>query len=289
LEALFVTLQKILPKRFLSDCVGALTRIQAGALTHTVIRAFMRFYPVELREAEHTVVTDYPSFNAFFTRALGPGARPQPEGADEIACSADGVVSALGRIEQDSLLQAKGVDYATVDLFAGDSALADYFAEGSYQTIYLAPHNYHRVHMPLSGKACALRYIPGALFSVNAVTTRRLPGLFCQNERVAVVFQHQRGYFALIMVGAMNVGSIQLTLPGEGGFRNRLQASQQPLQTYPLDGPVLNRGDEFGRFNMGSTVIFLASRDLLRLDENLDHGSHVQVGMRIGKLIDGAT
>jgi phosphatidylserine decarboxylase len=283
--SLFILLQHLLPKRALSDAVGSLTRIRGGWLTQSAIRLFVRAYQVDLAEADISDVSRFETFNAFFTRALRTGARQQPSEATRVSCPADGSISEQGEIDGNSLLQAKGIHYDLNDLFDGDQTLAARFFGGSYQTIYLAPHNYHRVHAPLAGRPAHLRYVPGALFSVNSATTRKLPRLFCRNERVAVVFEREDGAFALIMVGAMNVGSIELAVPHAAEFTNRPRPSLQPGRSHLLEGPDLARGDEFGRFNMGSTVIFIASRGLLEWDKSLRCGSEVRVGQDIGCVV----
>lgn len=282
MDRFFVAVQRLIPKRWLSNSVGVLTRVRGKWLSHAAIRLFIRVFGVDLGEAEITQISQFETFNAFFTRALRAGTRLPPPSASSVACPADGRISEQGLIDGQTLLQAKGVGYTLLDLFDGDGELATRFDQGCFQTIYLAPHNYHRVHMPLNGRARYLRYIPGSLFSVNAATTRALPNLFCRNERVAVVFEHDAGDFAMIMVGAMNVGSIELTLPDDASFRNRPQPSLQPGRTYTLNEQCLNRGDEFGRFNMGSTVIFLASAGLVTFNADCLPGDRVRVGQDVG-------
>ncbi len=286
-DGVFVAVQRVLPKRTLSALCGWLTRLRGGAVTQIAIRAFIRAYGVNMAEAADPRPGAYPTFNAFFTRALAAEARPLPTDAAGVAAPADGTVSEQGAIDGDRLLQVKGSPYRLDELLDGDRALAARFHGGSFQTVYLAPYNYHRVHMPLAGRACALRYVPGALFSVNAATTRVLPRLFCRNERVVVVFDTEGGSFALVMVGALNVGSIELTVPAEG-FRNRPAANFAPGETHALDGAALARGAEFGRFNMGSTVITLASPGLLTWRDDVAAGSVVRMGQEVARRADPA-
>ena len=281
-DSLFVALQFLLPKRGLSDLVGWLTSCKWGVLTRFAIRAFIRAFRVDMSDARSPDPRDYSTFNAFFTRTLKPSARPLPDEPTAVISPADGTISAAGRIEGRSILQAKGRSYSLEDLFSGDAGLAERFVDGTFCTIYLAPYNYHRVHMPLDGRPRLLRYMPGALFSVNTATASGLDRLFCRNERVAAVFDLANGALALIMVGAMNVGSIELTLPADAPFRNRPRANFDPLENHVLDGAVLRRGDEFGRFNMGSTVIMLTTPGLLTLDSGLEAGRTVRMGERLG-------
>lgn len=285
MDRLFVLLQRLLPKQFISALTGTLTRLEGGALTHWAIGVFVRAYGVDLSEAARTRPADYRTFNAFFTRALAPGARPLTADPEAVACAADGCISEQGEIDGATLLQAKGVTYTLRDLLDGDDALAALFHGGSFQTIYLAPYNYHRVHMPLSGTLDRLRYTPGALFSVNARTARALPRLFSRNERVAAVFRNGDNWFALIMVGALNVGSIELTVPVGNAFRNRPRASWSATTTHRISGSQqLERGAEFGRFNMGSTVIVLASAGAVEWDPGFRAGSLVRYGERVGRI-----
>lgn len=281
---LFVCLQFLVPKRALSELVGWLAQRRGGALSQFAMRVFIRVFRVDMSEAAEPEIHAYPTFNAFFTRALRADARPLPDQPPDVACPADGIVSEFGQLTADRLLQAKGVSYSVLDLLDGDRSLAARFSDGAYFTVYLAPGNYHRVHMPLAGRSSYLRYIPGALFSVNAATTRVLTDLFCRNERVATVFETERGAFALVMVGAMNVGSIELCLPPTPlPFRNRPRSTWASGMTHALDGVEFQRGDEFGRFNMGSTVVLLATPGLLVFDPTLAVGSSVRMGQTIAR------
>ncbi|MGE0483332.1 MAG: archaetidylserine decarboxylase [Gammaproteobacteria bacterium] len=279
----FVALQFALPKHALSRTIGWLARREWGPLTHSAIALFIRVFGVDMTEAIEPAASAYRSFNAFFTRALSDGARPMPSDEAVVTSPVDGTVSACGQLAAGTLLQAKGVSYRVLDLFDGDAELAARFSLGCFFTVYLAPYNYHRVHMPTTGRAVALRHVPGALFSVNAATTRGLPGLFCRNERTAVVFEGEHGDFALVMVGAMNVGSIELRLPTGHPFANRPAATSRAGQSHVLNELALGRGAEFGRFNMGSTVILLATPGVLRLDPTFAAGQPIKVGERLGE------
>lgn len=283
-ERLFVALQHLLPKRLISRLVGALCRLEAGAATRVAIARFIRHYRVDMREAAAPDPLAYASFNAFFTRPLRDGARPQPADPLALASPADGCISECGPIEDGLLLQVKGLPYALDELFDGDRALAQMFHGGSFATIYLAPYNYHRVHMPLAGQPRLLRHVPGSLYAVNAVTARRVPRLFVRNERVIVVCGTGAQSFAVIMVGALNVGSIELSFLADRVLRNRPLRGLEPHVTVALDAPQLARGAEFGRFNMGSTVIVAAAAGLLDWETTAVAGRAVRTGEPLARL-----
>ena len=284
MESLFVLIQHFLPKPAISKFVGALTRLEVPWLTSAAIRLFIKAYGVDMQEAAEPDVGAYRSFNAFFTRALAVNARPVADGPGLIVCPADGTISQIGAISGTNVVQAKGIDYELADLFDGDAELATLFEHGAFATVYLAPRNYHRVHLPIAGRTRFLRYVAGALFSVDTGTTRKLKRLFCRNERVIAVFDTPGGWFALIMVGAMNVGSIELTLPEPEHFHNRPQTSCIPHQTQTLDRQPFSRGDEFGRFNMGSTVILVTSRGLVEWNATFGPGKPVKMGEALGQV-----
>lgn len=281
---MFVTLQKGLPKQVISRTVGWLTELHGGPLTRVAIRLFIAFFKVDMSDAERPEVNAYPTFNAFFTRALAEGARPSSDDPTNVACPADGTVSQIGTLDDNRLLQAKGIDYRLEDLLAGDTKWVQRYRGGNFATIYLAPYNYHRVHMPTNGQPEAMMHIPGALFSVNQQTVAGLPNLFCRNERVVMHFATGRHFFAMIMVGALNVGSIALTLPTPTPFRNRTGSTYASGMTVDITERMMVRGEEFGRFNMGSTVIVLTSPELVAWDDNTVCGKSVRVNETIGHL-----
>ena len=280
---LFVALQWLLPKHLLSSLVGWLTHIEGGIATQLAIRVFVRVYRVNMADAAEPDTRAYRSFNAFFTRALRADARPLDAAPDSFLCPADGILSEFGTLNPDRLVQAKGIEYSLLDLFDGDAALAARFAGGSFATIYLAPYNYHRVHMPCAAQARVLRHVPGELFSVNALTAQSVPGLFCRNERTITVFEAGPHSLAMIMVGALNVGSIELKLPTAIPARNRPHSNQASHTSFALDGPSLARGAEFGRFNMGSTVIVIASHGWLTWHTGARTGLPVRMGELLGR------
>jgi phosphatidylserine decarboxylase len=277
-DRLFVWFQYVLPQHALSRLVLSATRVRAPWFKNWLIRGFLRLYPIDMTEAVQTDPLSYGSFNEFFTRALKPGARSIAPGLREIACPADGTISEAGRIDGDRLLQAKGRHYTLAELLASDSSARRY-ADGAFATIYLAPFNYHRVHMPLRGRLREAVYVPGRLFSVNAATASLVPRLFARNERVLTFFDSAFGEFALIMVGALNVGSIATVWAGDV-----TPAARRVLTTLPPQDVSLDKGEEFGRFNMGSTVILLFQENRVRWHEDLRAGAAVRLGQSLGCL-----
>jgi phosphatidylserine decarboxylase len=271
----FAFLQQLLPLHALSRAMHRLARSRQPLLRKVFVRSVLKAYPqIDLGEAAQPDPGAYESFNAFFTRALRPGARPVASGPGEIACPVDGTLSQLGAIESGSLVQAKGMSYTSAALLA-DAGAAVRYAGGSFACLYLAPYNYHRIHMPVDGRLLATRYVPGTLFSVNAATARTIPNLFARNERVVCEFETATGPLALVLVGALFVGSIETVYAGEinrpavrgGGVRDI--ASGNGLQ--------FARGQEIGRFNMGSTVVALFGRGV-RFADRLGPGAAVRCG-----------
>jgi phosphatidylserine decarboxylase len=276
---LFVWLQHVLPQHGVSRVVLAATRVRTVWFKNLLICAFLKMFAVDMSDAIETDPYRYASFNEFFTRPLRPDARPIAAGAGTIASPVDGTVSECGAIDHDSLLQAKGRRYTLGELLAGQPWAAR-FEGGSFATIYLAPFNYHRIHMPLDGRLLDTVYVPGRLFSVNAVTAQYVPRLFARNERVLTLFEGDFGQFALVLVGALNVGSIDTVWAGA-----ITPASRRAVRRIPSSGVVLGKGAELGRFNMGSTVIVLVEAGPARWHPFLGSGSTVALGQALGSLI----
>ena len=250
--------QYLLPKRALTAFAGRVASAKAGGVTTALIRWFVRKYGVDMSEAANPDITSYASFNEFFTRALGQGARPLAD-ADFI-CPVDGAISQFGTIEKDRIIQAKGHDYTTTALVGGDAQLAQRFEHGAFATLYLSPRDYHRVHMPCDGRLTRMIYVPGELFSVNPTTARGVPNLFARNERVVCVFEGEHGPFILALVGATIVGSIATVWHGavnasRYGSLREWHYNEQRIE--------LRKGDEMGRFLLGSTVVLLFPQDVL--------------------------
>ena len=276
LGRLFVWFQYLLPQHALSRLVLAATRVRVPWFKNCTIRGFLGLYTVDMSEAAESDPYRYGSFNEFFTRALKYGARPIAGGRDAIACPADGRISEAGTIDGDRLLQAKGRYYRLTELLAGQP-WASRFEGGSFATIYLAPFNYHRVHMPLRGDLLETVYVPGRLFSVNAVTARHVPRLFARNERVLTLFDTQFGQFALVLVGALNVGSMATVWTGD-----ITPAARRAVTRLPATPTTLEKGAELGRFNMGSTVILLFEPNRARWQSAVHAGSVVRLGQSLG-------
>lgn len=285
---LFVGLQYLLPKRLISRLIHRLTRIRWPWFKNAFIRVFCRLYDVDMSEAQQSDATAFESFNAFFTRELRAGVRPIAPEEDVIACPVDGTVSQAGEIDGDTLIQAKGRHY-TLQALLGDESAANSYRGGSFATIYLAPYNYHRIHMPVTGTLTRMHYLPGQLFSVNEATVDRVDRLFARNERVVSEFATAIGPMAMVLVGALNVGSIETVWAGEvTPGAPRLNTSIN----YRHDGEdsvSILRGDEMGRFNMGSTVIVLLPPDNAQLDASLTPGRAVKLGQAIGQTMGGTT
>lgn len=278
-ERAFIGMQYLLPQRLLSRLVGLVAESRIGFVRAALIRTFLAHYPVDLAEAAQPAADRYASFNDFFTRRLRAGARSFEADPRAALCPADGTVSQAGRIAGDTLVQAKGIDYSAAALLGGDSALAAEFAGGDFATIYLAPHNYHRVHMPLAGTLRIARHVPGDLFSVNAATASGVPGLFARNERIACVFDTATGPLAVVLVGALFVGSMSLAWSG----RIRCDGPRAP-RDLPCRDPLiaLDRGAELGWFNMGSTVVVLFAPQGPALVDGVAAGRAVRVGEPLG-------
>lgn len=277
----FALLQELLPQQLLSRWMHRLARSTAPMLRNATIRAVLRAYPqIALAEAVEPDPFAYPSFNAFFTRALRPGLRPLEGGERDLVSPVDGTMSQLGAVRDGQLLQAKGLYYTAGALLA-DEAAARRYDGGGFACIYLAPYDYHRIHMPLAGRLLAARYVPGQLFSVNAATARTVTSLYARNERVVCEFDTALGPLAMVLVGALFVGSIETVFAGEvnpppargGGFRT--------LETGL--GTELARGDELGRFNMGSTVVLLVGNEALRFAERVGPGSTLRLGQALAR------
>ncbi|MGH8403049.1 MAG: archaetidylserine decarboxylase, partial [Gammaproteobacteria bacterium] len=278
LDWLKAGLQYLLPQHVITRTAHWLTRVETPAVKNWLMRNFIRHFNVDMSEAAEPDSRAYPSFNAFFTRALHAGARPISPEAESIACPVDGTVSQSGNIEHDSIFQAKGRDFTTQELL-GDASLADLFTNGEFATLYLSPRDYHRIHMPLDGTLQNMLHIPGRLFSVNPPTTRVVPELFARNERVVTVFETLAGPMAVVMVGALNVASIETVWAGE---ITPPRSKQLRAWKYQDNEIALKKGTELGRFNMGSTVILLFGQDRTRWNAELGAGAGVHMGQRIG-------
>ena len=272
----FVWLQYLLPQHGLSRLVLAATRVRTPWFKNALTRGFLGLFAVDMRDAVESDPYQFASFNEFFTRALRPDARPIDAAVDAVVSPVDGSVSECGPIVGDRLLQAKRRDYTLHELLAGQPWAAA-FEGGVFATIYLAPFNYHRIHMAVRGTLLDTVFVPGRLFSVNRVTARHVPRLFARNERVLTLFDTQFGRCALVMVGALNVGSIATVWAGDIAPAARRVVTRIPGPALDLD-----KGAEVGRFNMGSTVILLFEANRVRWNPQLRAGAIVRLGQAIG-------
>jgi phosphatidylserine decarboxylase len=244
--------QYLMPKRALTVLAGRVASAQWGGFTHWMIKRFVARYRVDMAEAAVPDTTTYASFNDFFTRPLREGARPLADAA--FVSPVDGAISQCGAIERDQIFQAKGHHYSTRALVGGDAALAAQFQDGQFATLYLSPRDYHRIHMPCDGRLLRMIYVPGDLFSVNPATARGVPGLFARNERVVCVFESAFGPFVLTLVGATIVGSMATVWHGQV---NPPRPGMVREWRYDTQNVQLQKGEEMGRFLLGSTVVML--------------------------------
>jgi phosphatidylserine decarboxylase len=279
----FVALQRLLPQHGISRLVLRATRSRNPTFKNALIRLFMRGFEPDMRDAVQTEPTAYASFNEFFTRALRPGTRPVDADPRAIVSPVDGTVSEAGRLTADRLLQAKGHEYSLRALLAGRPAWERSFAGGTFATIYLAPYNYHRIHMPLAGELRESFYVPGRLFSVNRTTAQLVPGLFAINERVVCGFDSAGMPWGLVLVGALNVGSMATVWHGDVTPRRHREVTALPV-TDVLAPTALDKAAEMGRFNMGSTVILLFPPGAVEWQPSLAAGRVLRMGERIGTL-----
>jgi phosphatidylserine decarboxylase len=281
-DALKVLPQYALPQHSLSKLMSYITHSENIALKNWCINTVIKHYGVNMAEALEENPEVFKSFNHFFTRELRPGVRPLTAVKNAIACPADGSVSQAGDITDGKIFQAKGMSFTAVDLLGGDTERAEPFKDGVFATIYLSPKDYHRLHMPLTGTLKEMVHIPGKLFSVNTVTTRSVPGLFARNERVAAIFDTEVGPMALVLVGAIFVSSIETVWHGVV-----TPPTAPSVQSWYYDHkPItLKKGDEMGRFNMGSTIIVLFGKDKVQWEEGFKADQLVKLGEMIGKAV----
>jgi phosphatidylserine decarboxylase len=291
---MFVTLQYLLPHHLLCAVVYVLARAQTRWLKGLLIGLFVRVYRPEMADAVEPEPQRYPSFNAFFTRALKPDARPLDGDSRRIVSPCDGTLSLADSLHDDRMIQAKGHEFTLDALLAHEPELSRSLRGGLYTTIYLAPYNYHRLHMPLAGRLRAAWYVPGRLFSVNNRTVARVPRLFARNERVICAFDGERGPFVCVLVGALFVGSMSTVWHGDitpwraaARHTARLPGVHRLLPTQDAD-LWQARGAELGRFNMGSTILILMPAGTAVWDPELRAGRPVGVGQGLGSVIAGS-
>ncbi|MGO1692046.1 MAG: archaetidylserine decarboxylase [Marinobacter sp.] len=279
-DKLFILSQYVTPQLAVSRAAGRLAdNDRTPALKNRVVKWFVKRYDVDMSEAAEQDPTAYPSFNAFFTRALKPGIRPLAEGENTFVSPVDGAISQLGQITGDRVFQAKGQSFSLVELLGGDAGRAEAFSGGEFSTIYLSPKDYHRIHMPLAGTLREMVYVPGKLFSVNPVTAENVPNLFARNERVACIFDTEAGPMALVLVGAMIVGSVETPWAGVVAPNSRgVKAT-----TYNGESAIsFAKGEEMGRFRLGSTVVMVMPKGSVNWNAEQVAGKTVRMGEAFG-------
>ena len=280
-DRLHTLLQYLLPHHFLSRTIGLLTNNRTPWLKNWMIKKFIQVYGVDMQTALQPDPLQYADFNSFFTRVLKPGVRPIKSDANTIICPVDGCISQFGHIDNGQLIQAKGIKYSLHQLLGGSDERAQPFQQGQFMTIYLAPKDYHRVHMPIAGQLKETVYVPGRLFSVNPCTTEAVPGLFARNERLVAIFETTLGKVAVIMVGAMLVASINTVWSGMITPSARRVIDVKDYSAVSLH---LNRAAEMGYFQLGSTVILLFEPGRMQWSECLANNQAVQLGQPLGKI-----
>lgn len=271
-QQLLASIFYILPHHAISWLMFKLARIRWAPIKNLIIRIYTDLNPVKMHEAVEEDMFAYESLNAFFTRALKTECRPFDKNESSWLCPVDGAVSQAQAIKDGRIFQAKGHDYSLLELVGGDKTLASLFKNGLFATLYLSPRDYHRIHMPASGTLKSMTYVPGRLFSVAPFTVNHIPRLFARNERCVCYFETEQGPMAMILVGAINVSAIETVwhglVTGEGRIRQF---------DYTEKEVVLKRGEEMGRFNLGSTVIVLAT-EKMKLDEAIVADTEIKLG-----------
>ncbi len=276
-DRLAVLPQYLLPKYLLTAFAGLVANDQGGKRTTRLINWFVKKYQVNMQEAANSDTASYASFNEFFTRPLRADARPIT--AEKYACPVDGAISEFGSIHQGQIFQAKGHYFSATALVGGDASLAANYQDGQFANIYLSPRDYHRIHMPCDGRLKRMIYVPGELFSVNPTTARGVPGLFARNERVVCVFDSPYGEFVLVLVGATIVGSMQTAWHG---IVNPPRTKQIREWLYTDQDIHLKKGEEMGRFLLGSTVVMLFPKESMHFNPDWQPTGSVRLGETMG-------
>lgn len=272
-QKLLATLFYILPHHAISWLMFKAARIRWTPLKNFIIRSYTDLNPVKMHEAVEEDMFAYESLNAFFTRALKPECRPFDEDTNNWLCPVDGSVSQAQAITDGRIFQAKGQDYSLLELVGGDKELEKIFNDGQFATLYLSPRDYHRIHMPTTGRLKHMQYIPGRLFSVATFVVNHIPRLFARNERCVCYFETDQGPMAMILVGAINVSAMETVWHG------LITSETKKIKRFDYSdkGIVLARGDEMGRFNLGSTVIVLATNKM-KIAEAMAAGAEIKLG-----------
>jgi phosphatidylserine decarboxylase len=286
LNKLKITLQYLMPKHLISRLAGKFAAAECGRVTTRAIEAFIKNYNINMSEAKLKNAEDFKTFNDFFTRELEEGARPIDKDETTLCYPVDGAISQQGDIEDGRLIQAKGFDYSLETLLGGSYNTAKPFQGGKFSCIYLAPKDYHRIHMPMAATLREMIFVPGDLFSVNPLTANSVPNLFSRNERVVAIFDTKAGPIAMVLVGATIVASIETTWAGtitspkkKGIFR----------ENYPADGAdaiTFEKGDEMGRFKLGSTVVSTFAPNMIEFSVDAGAGTVTRLGEHYANIVN---
>lgn len=287
LDWLKVNLQYVTPKHLLSRLVGKLAEAEMGSVTTFFIKTFIKQYNVDMTEALYEDPTHYRSFNAFFTRPLKPDARSIDDNNNVLIHAVDGTVSQFGDINSDSIFQAKGHDFSLTTLLGGKPEIAAPFKNGKFATIYLAPRDYHRIHMPVEGTLTDMIYVPGELFSVNPLTAQNIPGLFARNERVVALFDTPVGKMAMVLVGATIVASIETVWSGTVTPPAGKNVQHWSYEKDSEAAVKLEKGAELGRFKLGSTIVVCFEKDMIEF-EDMAPGMVTRLGVPMANMLNAS-
>ena len=272
-QKLLATIFYILPHHAISWLMFKAARIRWTPVKNFIIKTYTDLNPVKMQEAVEEDMFAYDSLNAFFTRALKPECRPFDEDENNWLCPVDGSVSQAQAIKNGRIFQAKGQDYSLLELVGGDKELEKIFNDGQFATLYLSPRDYHRIHMPTTGRLKHMLYIPGRLFSVATFVVDHIPRLFARNERCVCYFETEQGPMVMVLVGAINVSATETVWHGLISS----EAKKIKRFDYSKEDIVLNRGEEMGRFNLGSTVIVLTTGKM-KIAEAMTAGAEIKLG-----------
>ena len=280
-EILFVFFQHVVPKKLISKMIGVLARSEIVFIKNTFIKTFQMMYDVNMQEARNGDGSSYPSFNSFFVRSLKPECRPIDKNINSVISPVDGSVSQLGNVKSGKLIQAKGMYFNLLEFLGNNKPIYEKMKEGMFSTFYLSPKDYHRVHMPLDGKLREMIYLPGKLFSVNSTTSKRVKNLYSKNERLVCIFDTVRGPMVVVLVGAMIVSGITVNWEDENIFnKGKIQKLMYP--TIGKGSVSLKKGDEVGRFMLGSTVVVCFGMNKIHWEDEISIGSVVKMGQSVG-------
>jgi len=280
-----IALQYAMPKHALSRLAGKLAAAKMGWLTTKLIEIFIRVYKINMGEAKFKKASDFTTFNDFFTRELDHGARIIDQDASTLCYPVDGAISQQGDIVEGKLIQAKGFNYSLTSLLGGDARSAAPFQKGKFSCIYLAPKDYHRIHMPMAATLREMIYVPGELFSVNPLTANNVPDLFARNERVVTIFDTEHGAFAMVLVGATIVASIETTWAGTITPPAGKEIFRWQYPAKGIDAITFNKGDEMGRFKLGSTVVSTFAPNMVEFNADAGPETVTRLGEHYASLV----